>query len=113
EYVVRFLAENTLGRLWWEIYPETSLIEREFMVHRPGERPPAREVRDPREIRILDPACGSGHFLHYCFVLLEVIYREAYDLGARTDHPACAAGQRLRADFPDRKEFEREIPRLI
>lgn len=113
EYVVRFLAENTLGRLWWEIYPETSLIEREFMVHRPGERPPAREVRDPREIRILDPACGSGHFLHYCFDLLEVIYREAYDLGARTDHPACAAGQRLRADFPDREEFEREIPRLI
>ena len=40
---------------------------------------PHRPKKDPREIRILDPACGSGHFLLYCFDLLLVIYEEAYD----------------------------------
>ena len=45
------------------------------------ERPlPFRTTKkDPREIKILDPACGSGHFLLYCFALLLVIYEEAYD----------------------------------
>ena len=40
---------------------------------------PPRAKKDPREIKILDPACGSGHFLLYCFALLLVIYEEAYD----------------------------------
>ena len=43
-----------------------------------------RAKKDPREIKILDPACGSGHFLLYCFDLLLTIYEEAYndpDLG--------------------------------
>ena len=34
---------------------------------------PHRPKKDPREIKILDPACGSGHFLLYCFALLLVI----------------------------------------
>ena len=38
-----------------------------------------RPKKDPREIKVLDPACGSGHFLLYCFDLLQVIYEEAYD----------------------------------
>ena len=40
---------------------------------------PHRPRKDPREIKILDPACGSGHFLLYCFALLLIIYDEAYD----------------------------------
>src|SRR5260370_20518611 len=40
---------------------------------------PYRPKKDPREIRVLDPACGSGHFLLYCFDLLETIYEEAYE----------------------------------
>ena len=105
EYVVQFLAENTLGRLWWEMHPDTAIKERDFLVYRPDEEPKSRNPRDPRELRILDPACGSGHFLHYCFELLQTIYREAYD-----DHPA---GEKLRADYPDRDAFERAIPELI
>ena len=45
---------------------------------------PHRPKKDPRELRVLDPACGSGHFLLYCFDLLLTIYEEAYadpDLG--------------------------------
>jgi len=39
---------------------------------------PHRPTKDPRELKILDPACGSGHFLLYCFDLLQTIYEEAY-----------------------------------
>lgn len=39
---------------------------------------PHRAKKDPREIKVLDPASGSGHFLLYCFDLLTAIYEEAY-----------------------------------
>lgn len=105
DYVVRFLAENTLGRLWWEMNPSTSIRERDFLVYRHDEEPPERSPKDPRDIRVLDPACGSGHFLHYCFDLLRTIYLEAYE-----GHEAGAA---LREEFKSRQELERAIPRLI
>lgn len=107
EYVVQFLAENTLGRLWWEMHPETSIARRDFLVYRPDEQPKERAPRDPREFRVLDPACGSGHFLHYSFDLLRTIYREAYD-----DLPE-SAGKRLREEYPDPEAFERAVPELI
>lgn len=104
-YVVRFMVENTLGRIWWEMNPETSLKQREYLVHELDERPPDRAAVDPRSVRILDPACGSGHFLHFCFEMLQVIYREAWD--------GHAAGVELRRDYPDRDSFERAMPALI
>lgn len=107
DYVVRFLVENTLGRLWWEMHPGTRLkTETQYLVWRPGEEPSRRVPRDPRLLRVLDPACGSGHFLHYAFALLLVIYQEAYE------HPD-AAFDRLRADYPDRDAFDRAVPGLI
>lgn len=66
---------------------------------------PYRAPKDPREIRSLDPACGSGHFLLYCFDLLLTIYEETYD------DPN--AGDRLRQDFPNREEFLKAVPGLI
>lgn len=66
---------------------------------------PHRDLKDPRELKILDPACGSGHFLLYCFDLLETIYEEAYD-DARL-------GVALREEYPDREEFRRAVPCLI
>src|SRR4051794_550224 len=42
---------------------------------------PHRPQEDPRELKILDPACGSGHFLLYCFDLLVEIYEEAWENG--------------------------------
>jgi len=107
DYVVRFLVENTLGRLWWEMHPETSLkTATEYLVWRPDEEPTPRAPKDPRALRILDPACGSGHFLHYAFELLQVIYREAWE------HPD-GTFDRLRADYPEREAFERAVPGLI
>ncbi|MFC1531300.1 Eco57I restriction-modification methylase domain-containing protein [Gemmatimonadota bacterium] len=107
DYVVRFLAENTLGRLWWEMYPQTSLKDRDYFVRRPDEVPDSRAPKDPRELQILDPACGSGHFLHYCFEILQTIYDEAYS------DSGCLAGDALREDYPDADAFQRAVPGLI
>ena len=66
---------------------------------------PHRLKKDPRELRILDPASGSGHFLLYCFDLLLTIYEEAYadpELG-----PA------LQKDYPKLEDLRRDVPRLI
>ncbi|MDP9365374.1 MAG: BREX-1 system adenine-specific DNA-methyltransferase PglX [Chloroflexota bacterium] len=72
---------------------------------------PYRSKKDPRAIRVLDPACGSCHFLLYSFDLLQTIYREAWD------DPGCApfagTGRRLQEDYPDRDAFEAAIPELI
>lgn len=78
DYVVRFLTDNTLGRLWYEMHPNTRLKDLcTYLVLKPGEPVRRRPPRDPREIRVLDPACGSGHFLLYAFDLLAVMYEES------------------------------------
>jgi hypothetical protein len=66
---------------------------------------PHRYKKDPREIKILDPACGSGHFLLYCFALLLIVYEEAYD------DPDLGAG--LQADYPTKDDLRRAMPGLI
>ena len=79
-YVVEFLVDNTLGRTWWEMRRgQTALAEAcRYMVRPPDEPIPERMAKDPREIRVLDPACGSGHFLLYAWEVLETIYEEAW-----------------------------------
>jgi hypothetical protein len=59
-YVVAFLADNTLGRLWWEMRGgETALAEQcRYLVKR-GDVKREGVKRDPRALRILDPACGA------------------------------------------------------
>lgn len=47
---------------------------------------PYRQLKDPRELRMLDPACGSMHFGLYAFDLYECIYEEAWDLEERGAH---------------------------
>ena len=66
---------------------------------------PYRPNKDPRELKILDPACGSGHFLLYCFDLLQTIYEEAYedpDLGPE-----------LRSRYPTIDDLRFALPSLI
>ena len=146
-YVVEFLTDNTLGRIWYEMRQGDTRLKDQcrYMVRRPteiflkdGEQQPAslpspsgkgaggegerddlsqeeflklpvyiphRPKKDPRELKILDPACGSGHFLLYCFDLLLTIYEEAYtdpDLG-----PA------LQKDYPTLDDLKWAMPALI
>jgi hypothetical protein len=112
-YVVEFLVDNTLGRLWAEMHRDhTSLEQRcEYLVWPTDEPRQVREKKDPRDLRILDPACGSGHFLIYCFELLLTIYEEAWEDGASP--PSHVTGASLRTDYPDRKDLRRAAPALI
>ena len=79
-YVVEFLVDNTLGRLWFNwTGGQTGLYDRcQYLLVKPDEQPEAVErLRDPRTIKLLDPACGSMHFGLYAFDLFLEIYREA------------------------------------
>ncbi len=107
-YVVRFLADNTLGRTWYEMTQGRTALaaDCELLVRKPGEKIPERPLRDPREIRLLDPACGSMHFGLYAFDLFETIYREAWD-----DHPELLAD--MRKSGIARERFLAQVPGLI
>ena len=131
-YVVQFLVENTLGRTWFEMRQgDTALRDQcQYLVWRPDEIGPhpvaarhpspiamgegtgvraiphrTKTKRDPRTLRILDPACGSGHFLLGCFDVLQTIYEEAY-----TDDDL---GPALQADYPTLDDFRAAVPGLI
>ena len=109
-YVVQFLVDNTLGRTWVEMFGETELASTcDYLVGLDDKRS-HRELRDPRDFRILDPACGSGHFLLYSFDLLERMYREAWQHSLtatnRLDGP-------LRNAYPTEEDIDRALPKLI
>ncbi|MDA8146473.1 MAG: hypothetical protein M0Z27_10500 [Thermaerobacter sp.] len=76
DYVVRFLVDNTLGWLWRQMHPESGIAQRCSLLlpDRAGESRPAK---DPRQLRVIDPAVGSGHFLLYAFDVFATIYEEA------------------------------------
>lgn len=124
-YVVQFLVDNSLGRQWFEMTKgQTDLLNTcEYLVKREqeiflakGELIPDakieganyieyRALKDPREILMLDPACGSMHFGLYCFDLFEQIYIEAWD-----NHPE------LMPDLRDkylREDYIKRIPGYI
>lgn len=112
-YVVRFLTDNTLGRLWWEMRQgDTVLKDRcDLLAIAPDAVPQQRAKKDPRDIKVLDPACGSGHFLLYVFDLLLVIYDEAW---ADPNAPVSElTGKSLRADYSTQAELRAAVPELI
>jgi hypothetical protein len=149
-YVVEFLTDNTLGRIWYEMTKgQTRLKEQcRYLVRRPNEiflrdgetaleseRPgnedlsqeellkepvhiPHRPLKDPRSIRMLDPACGSMHFGLYAFDLFEVIYNEAWEIALGSDQALKSSAAfepfvAFVAQYPDKAIFLREVPRLI
>ena len=155
-YVVEFLTDNTLGRIWYEMTKgDTSLAHPPvdggtgggcaYLVRRPTEiflnegaeapeqessdeelsqeellrQPvyvPYRQLKDPREIKMLDPACGSMHFGLYAFDLFEQIYAEAWDLEGRLGAEALwrlADLEPLHETYPDKAAFSQDVPRLI
>jgi hypothetical protein len=110
-YVVQFLVDNTLGRMWYEMRQgKTGLKEKcEYMVRRSDEVIPARAQKDPRDMRVLDPACGSGHFLLYAFELLIPIYAEGWSDGPISE----VTGKTLKEDYPDLEVMRRDLPGMI
>jgi hypothetical protein len=76
-WIVRYLVENSLGRLWLLNRPASKLAEQMDYYIAP-EEPETDFLRidRPEDIRICDPAVGSGHMLTYAFDLLHAIYEE-------------------------------------
>ncbi|GAG83666.1 unnamed protein product, partial [marine sediment metagenome] len=75
KYMVRFLVENSLGAMWMEMHPQSNLYKKwEYFVKDPNNT--TREPKPIKEIKFLDPACGSGHFLLYAFDLFYDMYLE-------------------------------------
>lgn len=107
EYIVKFLTDNTLGRVWHEMTGGKSRIYEicEYMVRKPDEEIPFRALKEPTEIRTLDPTCGSMHFGLYAYSLYEYIYLDAWD-----NQPTLLAEYRYSLT---RDEFKKMIPALI
>ncbi len=76
-WIVRYLVENSLGRLWLLNRPASKLAERMNYYITPEEtEADFLRIGKPEEIKVCDPACGSGHMLSYAFDLLYAIYEE-------------------------------------
>lgn len=146
-YVVEFLTDNTLGRIWYEMTKgESSLKDScRYLVRRSneiflseGEVVPEQEdtgeelsqeellkqpvhilhrpLKDPRDIKMLDPACGSMHFGLYAFDLFERIYEEAWEIEAQRGADGFVRTEGLdplHESYSDKEGFLRDVPRLI
>lgn len=77
EWIVRYMVENSLGRLWMLNNPGSLLRERmEYYIEPDAEHEDFIRISSPEEITLCDPACGSGHILVYAFELLFHMYEE-------------------------------------
>lgn len=77
EWIVRYMVENSLGRLWMLNHPESHLRERmEYYIEPDADHEDFIRVESPEDLTLCDPACGSGHILSYAFELLYAIYEE-------------------------------------
>ena len=78
-WIVRYMVENTLGRIWTALHPDTALkAEMPYYIEpADGETDPIPEdIQSVKDIRFLDPCMGSGHVLVYAFDLLCKMYEE-------------------------------------
>lgn len=78
-WVVRYMVENSLGKIWMTLHPESSLInEMPYYIKSPeGQVDPIPEdIHSASDIRFIDPCMGSGHMLVYAFDLFTKMYEE-------------------------------------
>jgi hypothetical protein len=74
-YMVEFLVQNSLGALWMNMHPASKINESWEYYVKDADRVPA-EIKTIEDIDLLDPACGSGHFLLEGFDLFFQMYQE-------------------------------------
>lgn len=83
QWVVKFLVDNTLGKMYLEMYPESNFIyDEDGKVKYLIANAPTSQMRHPKkleEIKLIDPACGSGNFLIYAFSLFYDLYLNQID----------------------------------
>ncbi|WNZ55588.1 BREX-1 system adenine-specific DNA-methyltransferase PglX [Microbulbifer sp. MKSA007] len=80
-WIVRYLVENSIGRLWMLNNPNSKVIEQmDYYIKPVEEEKDFLKISSPEEIKVCDPACGSGHMLTYAYDLLYAIYLDSgYD----------------------------------
>lgn len=71
-WTVKFLVDNSLGHLYLEMYPDSEIAMKYQIANAPKQQ--TRAQKPLTELRIIDPACGSGNFLIYAFILLYDMY---------------------------------------
>lgn len=88
KWIVKYMAENSLGRLWLEGHPNEELQkEWKYYLEEAQQEPEVEEelkkireehaILTPEDIKVLDPCMGSGHILVYAFDVLYKIYKTA------------------------------------
>ena len=76
-WIVRYLVENSVGRMWMLNRPTSRLVDHmQYYIAPAAEEPDFLKISKPEELTVIDPACGSGHMLTYAFDLLYSIYEE-------------------------------------
>jgi type II restriction/modification system DNA methylase subunit YeeA len=85
KWIVQYMVENSVGRLWQESHPESKAAESWRYYLEPVEQEPEVQAKldalrnpnlKPEDITVMDPACGSGHILVYAFDVLYQLYEE-------------------------------------
>ena len=77
DWIVRYMVQNSLGRLWMLNNPASPLRdEMEYYIEPDSEHEDFIKIGGPEDISLCDPACGSGHILVYAFELLAKMYLE-------------------------------------
>jgi hypothetical protein len=71
-WVVQFLVENSLGKLYLEMYPNSEIKRRYKIANAPQTQ--ERKPKPLDEVKVIDPACGSGNFLLYAFDFFYELY---------------------------------------
>jgi len=93
-WIVRYLVENSLGRLWMLNHPASDLVKRmDYYIAPVDEEADFLKIASPEDLKVIDPACGSGHMLTYAFDLLYAIYEE--EGYAPTDIPSLILANNL------------------
>ncbi|WP_407208498.1 BREX-1 system adenine-specific DNA-methyltransferase PglX [Citrobacter freundii] len=84
-WIVQYLVQNSVGRQWLQTYPDSSLKGKMPYYIEPVEQSPEVQAQlaaitpssiEPESIKVLDPACGSGHILTEAYNVLKAIYEE-------------------------------------
>jgi len=104
-WVVQFLVDNSLGKLYLEMYPDSEIKRRYKIANVPKTQ--EREPKPLHKIKLIDPACGSGNFLLYAFDFFYKLYLDQIEnYGADYDEddiPGLIIGNNLHGiDLDDR-----------
>lgn len=75
-WIVEYLVQNSLGRLWVTMHPDTCLVSQMQYLVPPPTKPTAITLKPAKEIKLLDPATGTMHFGLVAFDWLVRMYRE-------------------------------------